>query len=354
MKTDIVYRDENGQPMTNSYLVAETFGKNHFHVVRDIENLLVDLKSVDNQCNPKLDSVTQSFSEFYYDEPQPNGGSKPAKGYILNRDGFVLLAMGYTGKKALAFKVQYMNAFNRMERMLGGNAAIPASDNRRLHLLEKENDLLRRELALKNEQLQLQQEQHALQMECSNTLEATPIPTATTSPCIPTGRTQPLQAELPLYVEPEPVVDHEEEARRDFANFANLFFENPDNLGLPVSIRESTISWLLYREVTADSRSIALSVPTFRRMMERYCQDSDIIINATPLLRTTTDLSTGLFRCTHPSSKFYKDKVIIPRRRTYIRGRVESCTIFYKEGMTQFTDPLNRPKAGEKSGLLPE
>lgn len=38
--------------------------------------------------------------------------------YIMNRDGFSLLAMGFTGKKALEWKLKYINAFNEMERQL--------------------------------------------------------------------------------------------------------------------------------------------------------------------------------------------------------------------------------------------
>ena len=49
--------------------------------------------------------------------------------YLLTRDAFTLLAMGFTGSRALAFKVAYINAFNRMEQLLTGRAeaqAIPA------------------------------------------------------------------------------------------------------------------------------------------------------------------------------------------------------------------------------------
>jgi phage regulator Rha-like protein len=51
-----------------------------------------------------------SYYEDSYSRHQPM--------YLMNRDGFTLLAMGFTGKKALKFKLEYINAFNQMERQL--------------------------------------------------------------------------------------------------------------------------------------------------------------------------------------------------------------------------------------------
>ena len=44
--------------------------------------------------------------------------------YYMNRDGFSLLAMGFTGKKALDFKLQYIQAFNQMESYVNNDLAI--------------------------------------------------------------------------------------------------------------------------------------------------------------------------------------------------------------------------------------
>lgn len=38
--------------------------------------------------------------------------------YLMNRDGFSLLVMGFTGKKALEWKLQYIKAFNQMEKFI--------------------------------------------------------------------------------------------------------------------------------------------------------------------------------------------------------------------------------------------
>jgi Rha family phage regulatory protein len=103
---------ENCQALTNSILVAGKFGKEPNDVVRSIDNLL---QNADNECNVK---VRDMFVEYTEDVPQPNGGVKTARRFIMNRDGFTLLAMGFTGKKALKFKLDYIAAFNAMEKAL--------------------------------------------------------------------------------------------------------------------------------------------------------------------------------------------------------------------------------------------
>lgn len=115
--TDLVFKGENNQALTNSLLVAEKFGKNHSDVVRAVDNLLEKANSFDYQCDAKMD-VHKMFYSYVEDVPQPNGGLKPAKRYVMNRDGFTLLTMGFTGKKALKFKLEYIAAFNAMETVL--------------------------------------------------------------------------------------------------------------------------------------------------------------------------------------------------------------------------------------------
>lgn len=118
METDIVYRNENGIAVTTSYLVAETFGKEHKIVCRDIDNLLEKLQSVENQCSTDLYYVSPVFDEYFEDISLPCGGTKKAKRYFMNEEGFTLLVMGYTGQKAMKFKLKYMAAFKAMKQQL--------------------------------------------------------------------------------------------------------------------------------------------------------------------------------------------------------------------------------------------
>lgn len=119
---ELVFRNSNGVPMTTSMLVAETFCKEHRHVVRDIDNLICNLQDIDFQCCPNLAGVDEMFVAVEKDVQQPNGGVKKTKSYIMDRNGFSLLAMGYNGKKALTFKLKYMDAFMTMENIIRGNA----------------------------------------------------------------------------------------------------------------------------------------------------------------------------------------------------------------------------------------
>ena len=135
LKPFITERD--GVPVTTSRAVAEQFGKSHAHVIRDIETLITKLHE------PNLDSETDSLSDFASTHFQPfsaldtRGKEQPI--YLLTRDGFTLLAMGFTGAKALQFKVAYINAFNRMEMLLRGGLSSNAlqSIEHRLQALEK-------------------------------------------------------------------------------------------------------------------------------------------------------------------------------------------------------------------------
>lgn len=103
---DLVFKGESNQVLTNSLLVAEKFGKDHKNVVRDIRSIIGGMLRIEH---------TQLFVESMYIHPQ-NGQEYPM--FIMNRDGFTLLAMGFTGEKALKFKLEYINAFNKMEKML--------------------------------------------------------------------------------------------------------------------------------------------------------------------------------------------------------------------------------------------
>lgn len=98
----------SGRPATTSLEVAKFFGKRHDHVLRDVDALLSQLPE---------NSLQPNFGETYQEQETPLG-VKQVRMFILYRDGFMLLVMGYTGKKALAMKLAYIEAFNRMEEEL--------------------------------------------------------------------------------------------------------------------------------------------------------------------------------------------------------------------------------------------
>ena len=97
----------NKQEVTvvSSLDIAETFGKEHKNVLKDIREL---------NCSEKFGRLNFEPTD-YVDE---HNRKQPM--YYVTRDGFTLLAMGYTGEKAMKFKEAYIRQFNAMERMLQG------------------------------------------------------------------------------------------------------------------------------------------------------------------------------------------------------------------------------------------
>ena len=101
--TDIILSTQNGEPVASSRQIAESFDKRHDHVIRDIDTIKKDV--------PNL-------GEMFFETEAPDSYGRPQRTYLMNRDGFTLLAMGFTGKAALEWKLKYIQAFNAMEKQL--------------------------------------------------------------------------------------------------------------------------------------------------------------------------------------------------------------------------------------------
>ena len=116
---EIALKNINGKdvPAVTSLQVAESFEKEHYNVLRDIESV--------------LSQVPENFVKLNfecYEYPVETGiGTRTAKAYLLSKDAFTLLTMGYTGEKAMAFKIAYIARFNEMEEQL--RAASPLLPN---------------------------------------------------------------------------------------------------------------------------------------------------------------------------------------------------------------------------------
>lgn len=137
----LVYRGKDNQPITNSLLVAETFGKEHRNVLRDIKNLI--------EGGVLKNEQTPMFEETTYMSEQ-NKQSYPL--YVMNQDGFTLLAMGFNGKKAMEFKLKYIEAFNDMKRQIEqSKPSVPQNYLEALKSLVKAEEE-KQQLALENKQ----------------------------------------------------------------------------------------------------------------------------------------------------------------------------------------------------------
>jgi Rha family phage regulatory protein len=119
-----------GQATTTSNEVAQHFGKRHADLLRAIETIVAD-------CPKEFTERNFALSEF----TDSTGRKLPA--YRLTRDGFTLLAMGFTGKRALHFKLAYIDAFNRMEAALRTPAQCVPDMLRAADLLAKTAKALR-------------------------------------------------------------------------------------------------------------------------------------------------------------------------------------------------------------------
>ncbi|EBW6452646.1 transcriptional regulator [Salmonella enterica subsp. enterica serovar Oranienburg] len=101
---------ENGRAVTTSVAVAEYFRKMHKDVLKKIDNL---------DCSPEFTERNFAPSEY----TDSTGRKLPM--YKITKNGFVFLVMGFTGKKAAAFKEAYIAEFDRMENELHQNNTPP-------------------------------------------------------------------------------------------------------------------------------------------------------------------------------------------------------------------------------------
>ena len=102
---DVVIKKIDGELVVTSRQIAVDFEKEHKNIIRDIEKLI------------KEDSSILS-NALFIESDYTNSNNRKFKEYLLTRDGFSLLVMGFTGSKALQWKLKYIEAFNKMEQTL--------------------------------------------------------------------------------------------------------------------------------------------------------------------------------------------------------------------------------------------
>lgn len=124
----------DGIATVSSIDVAKHFGKQHKNVLRDIEALKPFCDAEFHRLN--FEPMIRSF-------PIGKGATNTGPTYNLSRDGFALLAMGFTGEKAIAFKVAYIKAFNSMEAQLSSMYVAPLTGDREFRKGLKFNDRLK-------------------------------------------------------------------------------------------------------------------------------------------------------------------------------------------------------------------
>lgn len=103
-----LFADKKDIVRVDSLYVAEFFEKNHKEVLRDIRNIAAPNSGLSKEF------AERNFALGSYKDKQNQ--KRPC--YYLTRDGFTILVMGYTGKKALRFKELYIRRFNEMEELI--------------------------------------------------------------------------------------------------------------------------------------------------------------------------------------------------------------------------------------------
>lgn len=114
----------DSQAVVSSQSIANKFDKRHDRVLRAIDDAR---KGIPN------------FGEMFSETPLPDSYGRFHRAYLMNRDGFCLIAMGFTGKEAMKWKLKYIKAFNRMELALQSKTieqAIAAAKDERLDHIE--------------------------------------------------------------------------------------------------------------------------------------------------------------------------------------------------------------------------
>ncbi|MEX1551826.1 Rha family transcriptional regulator [Enterococcus sp. C50] len=114
---------KNKEAVTTSLQVAESFEKKHRHVLSAIDEL--------------KEGVAENWADLFWEDTYVHPQNKQSYRIIyMNRDGFSLLAMGFTGKKALKFKLKFIEAFNEMEDVIRKNTVPQTIEDMMIYQLE--------------------------------------------------------------------------------------------------------------------------------------------------------------------------------------------------------------------------
>lgn len=111
---EIAIETLHGKPAIVSKELSLRFQKKHNHVLRDIERIRSQVPRMFFQSN---------FGQMFTDTNIGNGAIRQDRVYLLTRDAFSLLAMGFTGKAAILWKLKYIEAFNALEQGVIGQAS---------------------------------------------------------------------------------------------------------------------------------------------------------------------------------------------------------------------------------------
>lgn len=118
--------NKDGQLVVTSRQVARDFEKEHRVVLKAIDDLIAEM------------GVAQNYADLFLpSEYQHEQNRQTYREYLLTRDGFSLLVMGFTGRNALEWKLKYIEAFNKMEKVIKSQQIIPSNLSPELRFMIK-------------------------------------------------------------------------------------------------------------------------------------------------------------------------------------------------------------------------
>lgn len=114
-----------GRPVTSSRIVAEYFSKKHSDAVRAIDSIIAK--------KPEL-LASRNFAQWSEEVEIGSGAKRTVTGYWMDQKGFCILAMGFTGAKALEFKCAFYDEFERMKNELEAPTTITPAEQRAIQV----------------------------------------------------------------------------------------------------------------------------------------------------------------------------------------------------------------------------
>lgn len=151
---------KNNQAVVSSRQVAEKFGKEHKHVLESIREII----------KAEISALT-----FYQEATYKAGTGKSYPEYLMNRDGFTLLAMGFTGKDALQWKMKYIAAFNEMEAQLNSKPVSLLKEKEIEARLNNSRARMAAEYRKIAEKTDIPEYKHICQQKAAEALSGTPM-----------------------------------------------------------------------------------------------------------------------------------------------------------------------------------
>lgn len=329
---------QNDQALTNSLLVAEKFKKEHYHVLEVLRDLMVKTEKSGLTENQQLNNM---FVLSEYEVPLNNGTDaiKKSPMYIMNRDGFTLLVMGFTGEKALRFKLEYIAAFNRMEKQL--KQPLPAEVQMQ-HM--EEIILLKDEIIRDKERIISLTERIMSQNEKMNALNARigelsypmqPVVTVIDEKASIVGRSTRRRALLTEY--------------ENLERFAEAFFRNEDNFAHPVSKNEMMHLYIKFCGLEPSKAKMKGINQFFNQSVREYCQSVGIVVNPASIFSSPSDCREGYVRRPAYETEYKFGVPTAPEQR--LLNKVCRCYFFFHQDNVPDTPKALLPATGKEALL---